>query len=61
MSKRKAKPGTTPMEQLEQYLFDIVSEFEYVTGVKLSRIDIKHDRPAGFNAKETIDIKVITE
>ena len=49
------------MEQLEQYLFDIVSEFESVTGVKLSRIDIRHGRPVGFDAKETIDIKVITE
>ena len=48
-------------EQTEAYLFDLISEFEQISGMKVERIDVKHYRSIGFGAKETMEVNIITQ
>ena len=45
-------------EQVEAYVFDAIIEFERISGLRIDGIDIKRHRPAGFWAKDTIEINL---
>lgn len=48
-------------EQVESYIFDAIVEFEEVTGLVVSGIEIEHHRPIGFDRKPYIEINLITK
>ena len=48
-------------EQVEAYVFDAIMEFERISGLRIDGIDIKRHRPAGFGAKDTIEINLRIE
>ena len=58
---RRKKPQLSLREQTEVYLFEIINEFEQVSGLSVSRIDVKHHRGIGFGARDTIEVNIITE
>lgn len=62
---RKKKTEEAPMaslkEQIEAYLFQGIAEFEQVSGIKVERVEVKHHRTIGFNAKEIMEVNIITE
>ena len=49
------------VEQVEAYIFDCITEFEYVSGLKIERVDIKRYRPIGFGSKEQMEINIVVE
>lgn len=62
--KKKAKTEEetrTLREQVEAYIFEGVTEFEQLSGIRVERIDIKHHRGIGFGAKDTMEVNLITE
>lgn len=63
MPRKKKQPETSLSlrEQTEVYLFDLISEFEQVSGLTVNRVEIKHHRGVGFGAKDTMEINIITE
>lgn len=63
MPRKKKQPETTLSlrEQTEAYLFDLISEFEQISGMKVERIEVKHYRNIGFGAKETMEVNIITQ
>jgi hypothetical protein len=62
---RKKKTNDEPMpslkEQVERYIFEGISEFEQVSGLKVERVEIKHHRAIGFGAKPVMEVNIITE
>lgn len=60
MGKRKTDPRPL-RQQVEEYVFECVLEFEQISGMKVSRIDVIHHRGIGFGAKDSIEINLITE
>lgn len=63
MPRKKKQPETSLSlrEQTEVYLFDLISEFESISGMKVERIEVKHYRSIGFGAKETMEVNIITQ
>lgn len=66
MPKRKKREPTiedvrTLREQAEGYIFDVVSEFESISGLTLTGISISRKRPVGFGSKPYVEIKIETE
>ena len=63
MPRKKKQPETSLSlrEQTEIYLFEIINEFEQVSGLSVSRIDVRHHRGIGFGAKDSIEVNIITE
>lgn len=62
MGKKKNQvPVGTLKEQVEGYLFDCISEFEYVSGLKVDRVEVRRHRPIGFGARETMEVNIIIE
>ena len=59
--KKKTEPQLTLREQTEIYLFEIINEFEQISGIKVERVEVKHYRSIGFGAKDTIEVNIITE
>ena len=59
-SKRKTDPRPL-REQVEEYIYEGIAEFEAISGVKVSRIDVIHHKGIGFGAKDSIEINLITE
>ena len=51
----------TLREQAEGYIFDIVSEFESISGLTVTGIGISRKRPVGFGSKPYMEIKIETE
>lgn len=64
MPKKKKQPmpdeTASLREQVERYIFECVTEFEDISGVKVERIDIIHHRGIGFGAKDTMEVNIIT-
>ena len=50
-------PGTL-CAQAEGHIFDVLMQFEEITGIRVNGITIKRHRPAGFGTKETISIEL---
>ena len=48
-------------EQLNDYIKEIVVDFEDATGMTIKWIDIRHIRKPGFGEKERVEIDVHTE
>lgn len=62
MSKRKKQPDPRSLkEQIEQYIFEGVAEFEQLSGLRVERVEVIHRRGIGFGAKETMEVNIITE
>ena len=51
----------TLREQAEGYIFDVVSEFESISGLTVTGISISRKRPVGFGSKPYVEIKIETE
>ena len=59
---RKKKQDPVPLkDQIEQYIFDGIVEFEQLSGLKVERVDVIHRRGIGFGAKETMEVNIITQ
>lgn len=63
MSKKKPTiiEARTLREQLQDYIREIVEDFEAVTGMTVKWIDVKHERKPGFGEKERISINAELE
>ena len=66
MSKRKKQqPSVDELkslrEQLQDYIYDIVNDFEQQTGMTVVAIDVLHVRKPGFGEEERLIIKAHTE
>lgn len=48
-------------EQVEEYIFNAIVEFEDVTGLEVTGIEVKHCRPIGFERQPYIDINLQTQ
>jgi hypothetical protein len=59
--KKQSAPQLSLREQTEVYLFEIINEFEVVSGIRVERVEVKHSRGIGFGAKDTIEVNIITE
>lgn len=51
-------PGTL-CAQAEGHIFDVIMQFEEITGIQVTGIKITRHRPAGFGAQETVAIDLI--
>ena len=59
---RKKRQQPLPLkDQIEQYIFDGIVEFEQLSGLKVERVEIIHRRGIGFGAKETMEVNIITQ
>ena len=60
MTKRKKKIDPRPLkDQVEEYLFDGIAEFEQLSGMKVERVEVIHHNGIGFGAKKTMDVNII--
>lgn len=58
----KKKVDTRPLkDQVEEYLFDGIMEFEQLSGLKVERVEVIHHRGIGFMAKDTMEVNIITQ
>jgi len=48
-------------EQVEEYIFQAIAEFEDVTGETVTGIDVLHHRPIGFGRTPYMEINLITK
>lgn len=48
-------------EQMEAHIFEVVRDYESLTGLTVTGINIHRERKPGFGAKETMEINVNTE
>ena len=48
-------------EQVEAYIFDAVAEFEEVTGLTVTEVEIIHRRPIGFEREPYMEVNLITK
>lgn len=60
MTKKKADPRPLK-DQVEEYLFDGIMEFEQLSGLKVERVEVIHRRGIGFGAKDTMEVNIITQ
>ena len=59
---RKKRQHPLPLkDQIEQYIFDGIVEFEQLSGLKVERVEVIHRRGIGFGAKETMEVNIITQ
>ena len=59
---RQKKTDPRPLkDQVGEYLFDGIMEFEQLSGLKVERVEVIHHRGIGFGAKDTIEVTIITE
>jgi len=62
---RKRKPTVDEVrslrEQLEEYIFHGVTEFEELTGLAVTGVDIRRERKAGFGETEKMIVDVNTK
>lgn len=59
---RKKRQQPLPLkDQVEQYIFDGIVEFEQLSGLKVDRVEIIHRRGIGFGAKDTMEVNIITQ
>ena len=59
MPKRKKTDPRPLKDQVEEYLFDGIAEFEQLSGFKVDRIEVIHHNGIGFEAKKTMDVNII--
>lgn len=48
-------------EQAEGHVFEVVLQFEEITGLRVTEIQVERHRPAGFGATETMTVNIITK
>ena len=60
MPKKKVDPRPLK-DQVEEYLFDGIMEFEQLSGLKVERVEVIHRRGIGFGAKDTMEVNIITQ
>lgn len=59
-SKKNDNPSLSLKEQVETYIFKGIVNFEQLSGVPVSRVDVIHKRGIGFEAKDSIEINIVT-
>ena len=47
-------------ERAEQHIFEVLLQFEEITGIQISGVKVSRYRPAGFEAKETMRVEITT-
>lgn len=47
-------------EQMEGHICDLVIQFEEITGMTVTGVDVKHERKPGFGETERLDIRINT-
>ena len=47
-------------EQVETYIFKGIVNFEQLSGVPVSRVDVIHRKGIGFNSRDSIEVNIIT-
>lgn len=60
MPRRKTDPRPLK-DQVEEYLFEGIAEFEAISGLRVERVEVTHHRGIGFGAKDTMEVNIITE
>ena len=59
---RKKRQQPVPLkDQIEQYIFDGIVEFEQLSGLKVERVEVIHRRGIGFGAKDMMEVNIITQ
>ena len=61
MSENQSDDTRSLREQVEEYIFDAIAEFEDVTGETVTGVDVFHKRPIGFDRKPYIEVNLITK
>lgn len=61
MPRKKTQPPVPLKDQIEQYIFDGIVEFEQLSGLKVERVDVIHRRGIGFGSKDTMEVNIITQ
>ena len=57
---KNSEPVLSLKEQIETYIFKGIVNFEQLSGVPVSRVDIVHRKGIGFNSKDSIEVNIIT-
>ena len=61
MPRKKKQFDPRPLkDQVEEYLFDGIMEFEQISGLKVDRVEVIHHKGIGFGAKDTMEVNIIT-
>lgn len=58
--KNNNEPVLSLKEQVETYIFKGIVNFEQLSGVPVSRVDVIHKRGIGFEAKDSIEVNIVT-
>lgn len=65
MGKKKRAPTVQEVrslrEQAEGHVFEVILQFEEITGLRVTEIRVERHRPAGFGATETMTVNIITK
>jgi hypothetical protein len=62
--KKVEEPQPTIYEQTEEYLRQLLTEFELVSGMRVERVEVTHKKKIGFDygqKKSEMKINIITE
>lgn len=61
---RRRKPTVEDVrnirEQMEGHIADLVIQFEELTGMTVTGVDVRHERKPGFGETEKLDIRINT-
>ena len=60
MTKKERTDARPLKDQVEEYLFDGIVEFEQLSGLKVDRVEVIHHKGIGFGAKDTMEVNIIT-
>ena len=61
MPRKKREPERSVSEQTVDYLRQLLTDFENITGMRVVRVEVAHKRPIGFGREQQMDITIITE
>lgn len=61
MPRKKKEPERSVSEQTVDYLRQLLTDFENITGMRVVRVEVAHKRLIGFNREQQMDITIITE
>lgn len=62
MSRKKptVEDARTLREQMEGHICDLVIQYEELTGLTVTGVEVRHERKPGFGEKDRLDIRVNT-
>ena len=47
-------------EQAEGHIFEVILQFEEITGLEVTGVQVSRRKPAGFGTKEVMEVNLIT-